>query len=661
MTEIFADVIKQWRLADSQRMIFGVDMLQTQNAIEGLTEALEKVLAGISSFSLVLKDQDMEIVVKDGESSLNNIPVQIQSLPKVFKELNVNSITIDAGVTKEELKDFFAGISMKVEDIEPQGGLKGYLEKNGVVHLKVDQMKFQLLRDGEHATSGSGEGDGDGKGGKGVKAKKSIALTKANETLLSEFLGGSLNRKDLSVEHEDLVESVSQEPKQLEKLLKRMIKKAKDSDKFLAHLDQKLSEIGYSADDIGALKKKLAAPKKVLVGEDELAHLRKIEKEYQKDLGDKADETLKTIRTIHKKLTDERERSEAILHQLSEGGVVLDKKGKILSVNATALNVLGCSQKDISGKNIKDILKPHHVLTMVSDWQKETDDHTPKDVKVKALKDETMAIIRESTIVLESENGRSIGVLAALQDVTQQEELNRRKNDILDVLGHDLRAPLGAIKQNFDVLVQSTGLKEQCNDQQKRFLDNCKNNIVRMSRLIEKIMDMRQLETGKIMLKYDVIEAGALLEQAVTSLNEWAANKMIELKINAGKLPEIDGDPERLYQVITNLVSNALKFTPEGGTIVAEGKAAKIKGVDHVLISVKDSGMGISEDDLKRIFDKYEQVMVNTPKGVSGLGLGLSICKTVIDLHGGTIWADSKIEEGSTFTFQIPVKHIPAD
>jgi len=578
-------------------------------------------------------------------------------LPKIFKELKVDSITLETGVTKEEFNHFFTGISMKLEEIEPQGGLKGYLEKKGVVHLKVDQMKFQLLRDGEYAASG----EGDGKGGKGAKVKKSIALTKASETLLSEFLGGSLKRKDLSGEHEDLVESVSQQPKQLEKLLKRLIKKSKDTDKFLAHLDQKLSEIGLSADDIGALKKKLIAPKKVLVAEDELAHLRKIEKEYQKDLGDKADETLKTIRTINKKLTDERERSEAILHQLSEGGVVLDKKGKILSVNATALNVLGYSQEDISGKNIKDILKSHHVLTMVSDWQKETDDHTPKDVKVKALKDETMAIIRESTIVLESEDGRSIGVLAALQDVTQQEELNRRKNDILDVLGHDLRAPLGAIKQNFDVLVQSTGLRDKCNDQQKKFLDNCKNNIVRMSRLIDKIMDMRQLETGKILLKYDVVETGALLEQAVTSLDEWAQNKNIQLEVNAQKIPDIDGDPERLYQVITNLVSNALKFTPEGGTIAASGKVVKDKGVDHVLISVKDSGMGINEDDLKRIFDKYEQVMVNTPKGVSGLGLGLSICKTVIDLHGGSIWADSKLEEGSTFSFQIPVKHVPAD
>ena len=192
---------------------------------------------------------------------------------------------------------------------------------------------------------------------------------------------------------------------------------------------------------------------------------------------------------------------------------------------------------------------------------------------------------------------------------------------------------------------------------QIKFVDNCKNSITRMSKLIEKIMDMRQLETGKINLKYDTVETVALIEQAATSQNEWAQNKNITIDVKTGKLPNIDGDPERLYQIITNLVSNALKFTPDGGTITAEGKQVKDGGVDCVQISVTDTGMGIDAGNLKRIFDKYEQVTVNTPKGVSGLGLGLSICKTIIELHDGKIWAESNIDAGSTFTFLVPVNH----
>jgi signal transduction histidine kinase len=178
-----------------------------------------------------------------------------------------------------------------------------------------------------------------------------------------------------------------------------------------------------------------------------------------------------------------------------------------------------------------------------------------------------------------------------------------------------------------------------------------------MSRLIEKVLDVRQLESGKVMLKYDTVETSKLLEQAVASHNDWAKNKNIALKINAPQLPMIDGDPERLYQVITNLVSNALKFTPNDGTIIVNGKTAEKDGVECVEMSVEDSGMGIDQTNLKRIFDKYEQVTVNAPEGVRGLGLGLSICKAIVELHGGSIWVDSEPGKGSIFTFRIPVKH----
>lgn len=666
MTELFDDIVKQWRLTDSQRMIFGVDTLQTQNAIKDLTRCLEEVFKEIPTFSLVLKDQSMEIVVRNDEDGGEDqgsisIPILLPSLPKIFKELKVDSITLNAGITNEELKIFFSGISLKKEELDQHGGLSGYLEKHSVAHIVVDQMKFQLLRGDEKvATAQVGPG-GKLKGGKDVKIKGGAGFAKAHDALWGDYLSGTLDQKDFCRQHEDVIDEASQDPKQLIKLLKCLMKKEKDTEKFIFQLEQKLSDSGLSQEVIALLKKKLHTPKKVLIPEDELARLRRIEKEHQEGAGKGEVSTPKAVEVVEKKLKDEQARSEAILRQLSDGGIVLDKKGKVLSINASAQKALGRTQKEACGENINDILKSYHVLTMVSDWSEETESHTPKNVKAKALKDETMAIIRESTIVLENEEGRSVGVLTALHNVTQQEELKRRKNDILDVLGHDLRAPLGAIKQNFDVLVMSTGLNEICDEKQKKFLDNCVNNITRMSRLIEKIMDMRQLETGKIMLKYDTVETGALIEQAVTSLNEWAKNKKITLEIHADQIPDIDGDPERLYQVITNFVSNALKFTPEGGAIITEGKSMKTKGIEYVQVSVKDSGMGIDEENLKRIFDKYEQVTVNTPSGVSGLGLGLSICQTVIELHGGSIWAESELEKGSTFIFQVPVKHVEED
>ena len=658
--EIFSDVIKKWRSADSQRMIFGINMPQTQGAIEELLEVLEKVFYIYPTFLLVQKDHVMEVVIKNdvpGEKapSLTHIPVNLPSLPKIFVGLMINSITISKGITFTELKEFFTALSAKVEEIEEQGGLKGFLEKHDVSHIKVDQMKFQLLTDDEHVTTNPASAGGKSKGAKGAKNQSEVSSSKLHNSVWKDYLAGELDKGDFKNEYQEIIDTASADPKQLEKILKRIVPKQKEAEMFLAQLEQKLFDIGFPDAAVENLKKKLLKPKKVLVSEDELARLKIIEKEFEKNLDNRIDVELKTIKVIKKKLADETERSEAILHQMSQGGMTLDKNGKILSINATAQNVLGISEDDVRGKDINDVLKSHHLLTTVSGWQNETDTHTPKEVKVKALNDETLAIVRESAIVIEDENGRSIGVVSALQNVTQQEELERRKNDILDVLGHDLRAPLGAIKQNFEVLVKSANFNIDANSPQKKFLDNCQKNITRMSGLIEKILDMRQLETGKILLKYGTIEINNLLEEAVNSLSSWAESKKIQVKVIAENMPDIEADPERLYQVITNLVSNALKFTSDGGSIITTGKLVMIDGIQNIEISVQDSGIGIKKEDLTKIFDKYAQVSRESPKGVRGLGLGLSICSTIVKLHGGKIWVDSEFEKGSTFTFQIPV------
>ena len=654
VTKIFTDLIKQWRAAESQRTIFGVEMPQTKNAIKVLLESFEGAFDIFPSFSLVKKDQAMEIVVKlddkDEQSAEANIPAIFPSMPKVFNELNIDSVTIESGVTADEMKELFTGISKNASDIKAQGGLKGYLQAHNVAHISIDQMRFKLLKDGEEGEALAPSGDIFPKS----KPKEKAADAKQRDHAWKEFLEGKIGQQAFGDQYGDFVRDACRDPKQVEKVLKKHLAKQKEAEKLFAEIEQKLTAIGFAADDVQALKKKLFKPKKVMIDEDELARLRKIE-EVHKESG-KATDSDELIKAMKKRLADETARAEAIMHQLGEGGMILDKAGRIISVNAAAQKVLGQGEKDILGKTVQDVLKPYHIMTAVADWQKESDEYIPKGIKVKALSDETLAIIRESAIVIADESGRSIGVLSALQNVIQQEDLSRRKNDILDVLGHDLRAPLAAVKMNFDILKETTKLESEGTEQQKRFLNNCHNSIVRMANLIEKILDTRQLETGKIMLKYDTVQTNNLLEQAVTSQNEWAKNKNITLNIQAPALPDIEGDPERLYQVITNLVSNALKFTPEGGTITGEGKLINDQGKDFVEISVKDTGMGIAKENLQRIFDKYEQVTVNAPKGVRGLGLGLSISKTIVEIHRGRIWVESEPERGSTFSFRIPVK-----
>ncbi len=659
MTDInqkIVSVFHIWREADSQRQIFGMNMPQTQGAIARLSRLLQEIFSFIPAVTLVKKGQTMNALFKEpATGSKEDMPVNIPSMLKIYELLKINSITINKGLTEAELKKLFAGLCMSQKAAEEHGGLKGFLKKEGAVHIEVDQLKYKLLMDEDQLLALKEAG------GKAIlmdaqiKKMEGRGQQEAFEAKWKDFIDGKLSIKEFEEQYRDFINEAMQDPRPLLKVVRQLMKKQADEETFIAKLEQKLFEAGFPQATVAGLKKKLVQSKKVLISEEELARLKEIEKKYLGKGDDRAGDSSGNVQILQRKLADEKERSEAILHQTSQRGLILDREGRIVAVDTCAHNVLGMEEKELKGKKIGDILKGHHLLTMVSDWQNETDTNVPKEVKIQALNNETIEIIKDSAIVIENEDGRAIGVLSALQSVTRNEEFEKRKNDVLDVLGHDLRAPVSAIKQNFSMLITSTNLDGVLDTQQEKFLNNCKRNIERIENLIAKILDIRQFETGKVLLKYSDVEMNKLIDDSVISVNKWVSDKNIHLDVRTEKLPVVSVDPDRIYQVITNLLSNACKFTPDGGAIGVSGKLLMIQDNQFVEVSVKDSGIGIEKKDLVRVFTKYEQVSLKTPGGVSGLGLGLAICKAVVELHGGQIWADSAVGAGSTFTFRIPV------
>jgi signal transduction histidine kinase len=135
----------------------------------------------------------------------------------------------------------------------------------------------------------------------------------------------------------------------------------------------------------------------------------------------------------------------------------------------------------------------------------------------------------------------------------------------------------------------------------------------------------------------------------------WAENKNIRLKVSVAKMPHMEIDSGRIYQVISNLISNALKFTPAAGKVEVKAELEEKGPNSLVKVTVVDSGIGINKDDLERIFEKYEQLKAKSSSSASGLGLGLSICKTIVELHNGKIWVQSKQGKGSSFIFTLPL------
>lgn len=671
-------VFDKWNQVEAKKQIYGLTMSATKYAVKEFFYYLTQVIGVTGALSVIKKGEDLKVRVKetivDGKPlALEGININFPSIKKYFDTTGVNSITFYNGLTQDDLEIFFDVIAMPADSLKKENGLKGAFEKRNLKHIQVDQMKFQLLEEGEVVSKqdagfqpGSAvvssfgfparqaAGMAESSEGKGESKGEKVDRDLFGSSWIN-YLEGKLDKKDFEESHEKCISFAKGDIKELTKILKILSSEQKEVESFLANLEQKLFDVGFPEQTIKRLKKKLSRPKKVLVSEDELARLRKIEGSLQRSLRTRTQESLGTVNKINKRLSDEKERTEAILRQISEGDIVLDKKGMILEINPAAQKVFGISSKDAHGKQLKDVLKGHHMVSMLSNWQDETDDYIPKEVKTQSLDTKTLDTIRESSVVIEDEDGRPIGVVSSLQNVVEEKEIEKRKDHILDVLGHDLKAPVFAARHSLTLLKDNQDLINQLNERDRKLFSLCEDYIAMTEKMLNKILDARQLDTGKVTLSKEQVSINKIVADTVCSLESWAKDKKISIDVIMEALPDIHADPERIYQVTTNLISNALKFTPQDGRIEIRGKEVKTETDRFIEVSVVDSGIGIDKKDLQRIFNKYEQVSLKTHKGVSGLGLGLYICKEIVELHNGKIWVESEVDKGSTFFFRLPI------
>ncbi|MBP7211509.1 hypothetical protein KBA27_01610 [bacterium] len=249
------------------------------------------------------------------------------------------------------------------------------------------------------------------------------------------------------------------------------------------------------------------------------------------------------------------------------------------------------------------------------------------------------------------------------------ERLERLKSEFISIVSHELRTPLTAIKNYLEILL--SGKTGNLTENMKKFINMAKRNVIRLSGIINDLLDLSKIEAGKMDFKFEISKIEPVIEYVKTSLEGVAKEKglTIETKIQ-DNFSDIYADSHRLEQVLTNLVSNAIKFTNVGGKIKIETKITnaddlkynicfdnelkRLKG-NYLLVSVKDTGIGIAQKDLAHVFDKFAQIENSLSRKVGGSGLGLPIARQLLDAHKGSIWCESKQGKGSTFHFVIPL------
>jgi PAS domain S-box-containing protein len=330
--------------------------------------------------------------------------------------------------------------------------------------------------------------------------------------------------------------------------------------------------------------------------------------------------------------------------------VGLDQMGNVEYVNPFFLNLTGYTQAEVLGKNwFENFLPPFHQqqVNTVFDEVLEDNFHPHYTNPILTKSGEERFIAWNNTLLRDAE-GNIIGTTSIGEDITQRQTVERIKNEFISIVSHELRTPLTGIRGSLGLLAM--GIYDNKPEKAKRMVEIALTDSERLVRLVNDILDLERLDSGRVTLVKEVCDATALIQQSVDAMQALAESAAINLCLSPVSA-QVWAAPDSIIQTLTNLLSNAIKFSPSNTTITLTAQPQS----DHVLFQVKDQGRGIPVDKLEAIFGRFQQVDASDSRSKGGTGLGLAICQSIVQQHGGRIWAESTLGEGSSFYFTLPV------
>jgi len=336
---------------------------------------------------------------------------------------------------------------------------------------------------------------------------------------------------------------------------------------------------------------------------------------------------------LFEEVEDEKRKLEAVLIGAEEAIIVVDQENRLLLLNPAAQRVFGLEETPAQGSPLAKVIDNPHLLQLLA--------QNPKEGQL-CRAEIPLPDGRTFSATLTTISG--LGHLVVMQDITHFKELDKMKSEFVSTVSHDLRSPLTSVLGYVDLLP----LAGELNERQREFVTRIRNAVSEVVTLVEGLLDMGRIEAG-VDMEMEVCSLEDIIQETVEGLRGRSEVKGQKLELLLPPmLPPVFGNRLRLVQVMTNLLDNAIKYTPPGGSITVEAEESG----EHVVVSVRDTGIGIPPADQPYIFDKFYRVKREDDEG--GVGLGLAIAKSIIEKHGGRIWVESEVGKGSTFTFTLP-------
>ncbi len=353
---------------------------------------------------------------------------------------------------------------------------------------------------------------------------------------------------------------------------------------------------------------------------------------------------------------------ETILQGIADGVVVHDSAGKLYYVNTMAMTMIGCtSPAPIAGASLENVLSQFDILNeegqiiSISDlpsWHvftKKTPAKATISLVHKITKEQHWQAIQASPIL--DEQGQVLLAVCIMHDMTEEKILEQRKDEFISMASHELKTPLTSLKILIGILERR--IAKQKDEQYLQHLVRIDGQINTLTDLINDLLDISRIQAGKLILRKEDFDINTLVQETIENIQATTQNHAIRLQEYGHYI--VMGDKNRIGQVIINLLTNAIKYSPNTNKVIVS-----ITAPNHtpgVQVSVQDFGIGIASEHQQKIFERFYQIMEPTERTVPGLGIGLYISSEIIRRHGGRIWVTSQKGEGSTFSFFLPDAH----
>ncbi len=353
-------------------------------------------------------------------------------------------------------------------------------------------------------------------------------------------------------------------------------------------------------------------------------------------------------------IATEKSKIKTIINCMGDGVLVCDRDSCIVLSNPAASRMLKAAETCLLGNDISQCNLPQELSSTIAESLGTKDmSHTSVSQEL-GVGEPAEIFLRAHTAPVRNDIGEVMGSVTVLQDISHLKELDKMKSEFIAMVTHELRAPIAAVEQQLTVILNK--MAGEVTEKQEQLLSRAKERTKGLLDLIKDLLDLSKIEAGKMVQYKEPLSLQEVIQRVVDLMKVEAENKKIDLQFSdSTKVSLILADRTSMEGIFTNLISNAIKYTPEGGKVWVN--LAEEGG--FVKATVSDTGIGLKKEDLPRIFDKFYRVKTTQTRQIVGTGLGLSIVKSIVDAHLGSITVDSEEGGGTTFTVLLPKESSP--